>query len=244
MKLSKQEKAARKAAFRTMPTAKKLDHIFTYYKWPILLALIAVFILGSVLQRKLTQKEPVLYLALANVSVGSEVENKLITDFISFTGSNHKRQEVYLYRDLYLSENADTLNHEYAYASQMKIMGSIQAKKLDVTIMNREAYDIFSQKGYLADLSELLSGIPDLREQIKPLLTENEVIISDNSLEVMLREAEEEIRVTETVQNAIDLSSLTLFQNAGFDGEVYLGLVANTPRKEMAVRFIQYLSVS
>ena len=123
-------------------------------------------------------------------------------------------------------------------------MGAIQAKKLDVTIMNREAYDIFSQKGYLADLSELLSGIPDLREQIKPLLTENEVIISDNSLEVMLREAEEEIRVTETVQNAIDLSSLTLFQNAGFDGEVYLGLVANTPRKDMAVRFIQYLSVS
>ena len=100
MKLSEQEKAARKAAFRTMPTAKKLDHIFTYYKWPILLALIAVFILGSVLQRKLTQKEPVLYLALVNVSVGSEVENKLSTDFISFTGSDQKRQEVYLYRDL------------------------------------------------------------------------------------------------------------------------------------------------
>ena len=109
MKLSEQEKAAKKAAFRAMPTAKKLEHIFTYYKWPILLALIALFILGTTLRRTLTQKEPVLYLALVNVGVGSEMENSLNDGFLRYTGADRKRQEVYLYRDLYLSENADTL---------------------------------------------------------------------------------------------------------------------------------------
>ena len=34
MKLPEQEKAAQKAAFRAMSPAKKLDHLYTYYKWP------------------------------------------------------------------------------------------------------------------------------------------------------------------------------------------------------------------
>ena len=34
MKLSEQEKAAHKAAFRSMRPAEKLEYIYTYYKWP------------------------------------------------------------------------------------------------------------------------------------------------------------------------------------------------------------------
>ena len=40
MKLPEQEKAAHRAAFRKMSGREKLDHIFTYYKWPILLGLV------------------------------------------------------------------------------------------------------------------------------------------------------------------------------------------------------------
>ena len=241
MKLSEQEKAAKKAAFRAMPTAKKLEHIFTYYKWPILLALIALFILGTTLRRTLTQKEPVLYLALVNVGVGSEMENSLNDGFLRYTGADRKRQEVYLYRDLYLSENADTLNHEYAYASRMKLMGSIQTQKLDIAIMNREAYDLCSQKSYLAELPALLADDLSLLEQLTPLLTENEVVLSDNSIDVMLKVAEEEVRVTESVPNALRLSPLPLFRDAGFDSEIYLGILVNSRRTEAALDYIRYL---
>ena len=241
MKLSEQEKAAKKAAFRAMPTAKKLEHIFIYYKWLILLGLIALFIFGTTLRRTLTQKEPVLYLALVNVGVGSEMESSLNDGFLRYAGADGKRQEVYLYRDLYLSENADTLNHEYAYASRMKLMGSIQTKKLDIAIMNREAYDLCSQKGYLADLPALLADDPALLEQLTPLLTENEVVLSDNSIDVMLKVAEEEVRVTQSVPNALSLSSLPLFQQAGFDSEIYLGILVNSQRTETALDYIRYL---
>ena len=114
------------------------------------------------------------------------MESSLNDGFLRYAGADGKRQEVYLYRDLYLSENADTLNHEYAYASRMKLMGSIQTQKLDIAIMNREAYDLCSQKGYLADLPALLADDPTLLEQLTPLLTENEVVLSDNSIDVML----------------------------------------------------------
>ena len=242
MKLPEQEKAAQKAAFRAMSPAKKLEHIYTYYKWPILLGLIALAVLLSVLNRELTKKDPVLYLALVNVVVGEDAESALTDGFLAYSQADPRREEVYLYRDLYLSEDADVLDHEYAYASQMKLTGAIQAQKLDVVVMNREAYDIFSAHGYLADLSAPAdeSGRP-WPSQLAPLLTENEVILSDNSLEIMLGEAIEAERVVRSVPNAAAADALPLFQGAGFDGELYIGVVANSPRAGQAAQFLQYL---
>ncbi len=242
MKLPEKEKAAQRAAFRAMRPAQKLDHILTYYKWPILLGLIALVILGSVLHRQLTKKEPVLYLAFLNVSLGEDLEAHLTADYLAEAGFDGKKQEIYLYRDLYISENADTLNHEYAYASKMKLTGAISAKKMDLVLMNREAYDVLSQKAYLLDLSALLEARdPELLERLSPLLTKNEVVLSDNTLEVLLGEAEEERRITEEVRNAISIVSLPAFRNAGFDGEVYLGIISNSERPEEALRFLRYL---
>lgn len=44
-------------------------------------------------------------------------------------------------------------DHEYAYASKMKLFAAINAKQLDLVLMNREAYDLCSQSGFLMDLS-------------------------------------------------------------------------------------------
>ena len=46
MKLPEKEKAAQRAAFRKMSPAEKIDHIYTYYKWPIFLALALLILLG------------------------------------------------------------------------------------------------------------------------------------------------------------------------------------------------------
>lgn len=235
MKLPEQEKAAYKAAFRAMTPAKKAEHIFTYYKWQIFLGLLLLIILVSILHRKLTQKEPVLYLAVINVALGEDVEKQLTEDFLAEAGFNSRRQEVYLYRDLYLSEDADTLNHEYAYASKMKLTGAISAEKLDLALMNREAYDLLSRQGCLLELSSLPAAL-------SALVTENEVILSDNSLDYLLGNAEEEQLVTETVPNALAIASLPVFQSAGFDGELYLGVIANSPRQENAAAYLNFIA--
>ena len=83
MKLPEKEKAAQKAAFHAMSPAKKAEHIYTYYKWPILLVLLALIVLGSVLHRQLTKKDPVLYLAFLNVSVGEDLERQLTADYLT-----------------------------------------------------------------------------------------------------------------------------------------------------------------
>ena len=179
-----------------MSPADKLDYIMSYYKWPILLAVILLLILGSAARRQLTKKEPVIYLALA------------------------------------------VLNHEYAYASRMKLMGAIQAQKLDVVLMNREAYDLLSASGYLLNLGEF---VPD-SDPIRALLTANAVVVSDNAIEWQLNVASSHERVTETVQNGLALSGCPLFLTAGFKEDVYAGVIANSPRPAEALRYLQYLS--
>ena len=234
VKLSEEEKAAHKAAFQAMTPAEKADHIFTYHKWTILLVLLALLIIGSIVHRQLTQKKPVLYLAVINVSLGEDVQKQLTQDFLTETGGDARRQEVYLYRDLYLSEDADALNHEYAYASKVKLTGAISAGKLDLVLMNREAYDIFSRQGYLMELTSL-------SDALSPYITENEVILSDNSVDYLLGNAEEEKVVTEAVPNSLAVSSLPLFRDAGFDGDLYLAVVSGSPRQEEADAYLRYV---
>ena len=245
MKLTKEQKAAHKAAFRTMSPADKLDYIMSYYKWPILLAVILLLILGSAARRQLTKKEPVIYLALADVVAGEDLENALTAGFLRAEGANPGRQEVYLYRDLYLSDEADVLNHEYAYASRMKLMGAVQAQKLDVVLMNREAYDLLSRSGYLLELSPaLFTENAALYAQVLPILSSNEVVLSDNNIEYQLGEAETLEVETETVRNALDVSSLPLFARAGFPDAVYLGVIANSERLANCIEFVSYVSGS
>ena len=232
MKLTEKEKAARRAAFRALSPEKKLDHIWTYYKWPILLTLIAAIVLGSAIHRRLTQKEPALYLAMVNVAVGEDLERGLTVDYLAFSGGDPRREEIYLYRDLYLSGNADTVNHEYAYASRMKVMGALQAQKLDLFLMNQEAYDLLSGSGWLLELSALSP---------EATLVSNEVVVEDNVIDWQLGEAKEHTVVTETAYNAIAVNDLPLFADAGFDGDIYLGVAANTPRSELCADYIRYL---
>ena len=77
---------------------------------------------------------------------------------------------------------------------------------------------------------------------LPPLFVSNEVVVSDNAIEWQLNEAATHERVTETVQNALAMSDCPLFQAAGFEGNVYAGVIANSPRPAEALRYLQYLS--
>ena len=139
-----------------------------------------------------------------------------------------------------MSDDPSAENHEYGYASKLKLMAAIEAKQLDIVLMNKEAYDICSQKGYLLEFPDLL---PDSQYRfLEPNLTTNTVILEDNAIEYALREANRYQAVTEEVTNGIDVSTFPLFQEAGFSDPVYLGVVANSPRLPAVMQYISYLA--
>ena len=244
MKLTRQERAALRAAFQKMSLADKAEYIYSYYKLPILLGLIALFLLCSTVYQQLTKKEAVLYLACINVSVGDDLGAELNGGFISASGTDPKKAEVSLYHGLYLSDDPSPENHEYGYASKLKLMAAIEAKQLDVVLMNQEAYDIFSQKGYLLDFHRLLSSNDSLRRYLEPYLTANTVILEDNAIEYALNEAHQYQAVTEEVTNGINVSIFPMLWEFGFSDSVYLGVVANSPRLPAAIQYIEYLAAS
>lgn len=234
MKRSPEEIAALRESFRKMDTAHKIEHIYTYYKWFIILGIAALWILGSTVHRQVTQKEPVLYLGLANVTVGTELEQSLTTGFLEHEGLNSKKQEVYVYSGLYLSKDPSMEDHQYSYASQMKVMAALNAQRMDVVLMNQESYDLLSQSGYLMELT-------GLSEALAPFLIQNEVVVEDNFIDVQLNNETEHHRTTRPAINGIDVSQFPLFQDAGFDGTVYAGIIGNTPRTETALAYLEYL---
>lgn len=244
MKLSPEERRHRRQRFQQMRPREKWEHIWTYYKAPIFLAVAVLVLLLSGAHRALTKKEPALYIACINVAAGDTLEQQLSDRYFSFAGLDPHRYQLLFYRDLYLSENPSAMDHEYAYASRMKVLAAINAKQLDLVLMNREAYDLCSGSGYLMELDTLFSEANPQKKALLPLLTENLVILEDNAIEFSLNQAAEYQTVTYPAVNALDLSGLSVFAQAGFSDRVYLGIVANTPRLAACEDFLLSLTDS
>lgn len=240
MRRDETDKLAAKAAYRELSFPQKLGHIWLYHKWTILLSLTALLVLGSVIWRVTHRKDPVLYLAMINVSLGEELDAAVGPGFLDYAGFDREKQELLIYRDLYLAEETDVTTHRSAYATRIKLMASVEQKQMDLILMSRESYDVLSSQGYLLPVEELLSDAPELSEALTPLITENNVTIEDNSIEYQLREAEELVIVTESVGNALRLDTLPLFSGQ-FQEPLYLGVVANTPRRALCLDYLRYL---
>lgn len=238
MKLTASERVERREAFRRMSAADKIDYIVSYYKLPIILTLLFVYVLCYGAYQHFSKKEVLLYVACVNVTLSEETAEALSGGFIRASEGNVKTETVFLYHNLYLSDNPALANHEYAYASRLKLLAAANTEQIDVLLMNREAYDLLSESGYLLDLSSsLLEREPNFRK----FLTANKVILEDNSLDLALGKAEDYRATTFYEENALEVSQFPLFLNAGFTDSIFLGVIQNSPRMDAAMKYITYL---
>lgn len=233
---------AERQKLRALHGRKKLRYLWDYYKFPFAVLCIAVYIIGYAIYGHATHKETLLYTALVNVNAGEELTADLSSRFLEAEHADSAKTELHLYSGLYLTDDADSEWHQYTYASQMKILASIDAEELDVVLMNREAFDAFSQNGYLCDLSGLLEDSdPDLYSRLRNSLVTNISILEDNSADLAFDDTVTYQAETEEYPMGLDLSSCPVIKSAGFGDTVYLGVIANSPRKEAAVQYLAYL---
>lgn len=236
MRLSERERSANRAAFCSMGPRQKLEYVLAYYKLPLVLALIASIVLGTIVHGTLTHKTPVLYVAYANVAPRDELDTTLTIGFLEHRGADPRVHEVVAYHDLYLSDKASQPDHQYAYASRLKLMAAIDNGQLDIVLMNREAYDLLSASGYLLDLDKARQGNEALLETLSPYLVSNTVIPSDAHTEA----GEDSTRSIDST-NAVDVTTVPALSYS-FGGEpLYLGIIANTSRKEVSLTYLAYV---
>lgn len=221
---------------------KKIQYIWDYYKLPIVICLIFLYIISYTIYGRFSQKETLLYTALVNVSASEQLTDELSLGFLDFLDVNSSKKELKLYTGLYLTDNPDSPNYEYTYASRIKTVASIDDEKLDVVLMNKEAFDAFSQNGYLYNMEELLRDTaPEARTEWEPYLVANTVILEDNADEIMLDSSLSYQALTDEFPMGLLISQKGLFKEAGFGDDVYLGVLKNSPRVDMAIEYISYL---
>ena len=138
---------------RSLHGRKKWEHIWAYYKLPIVIVLIIVYILGYAAYRHVTKKEDVLYLGLVNITAGSDLTEQLTTGFAEAQGLT-KKQQVDLLSGLLLSES-EHAEEQYVYASEMKLLGAVSAQRLDIVLMDEYARDRLLAEDYFLDLRTL-----------------------------------------------------------------------------------------
>ena len=242
MKLTPEEKADRRESFRRMNLAGKIDYIFSYYKLALVLILIAVIAAVSLISKAVTHKNVLVYLGIINVAVGEDLQQQLSEAFVLSEDKNPRRNEVYVYSDLYISEDPPQEYHEYSYASRMKMLAAINAKQADVVLLNRESYDLFSRSEYLLDLKELLAqNDPELLQRAEQYLQENDVILKDNVMELRLGTADKYEAEIVRMANGLEVDGLPFFASAGFPEPVYLAVIGNTPRTDNVIAYLEYL---
>ncbi len=155
---------------RSLHGRKRWEHIWAYYKLPIVIALIIVYIFGYAAYRHLTKKEDILYLGMVNVATGADLTEQLTTGFAENQQLTQK-QQVNLLSGLLVtkSENAD---EQYVYASEMKLLGAVSAQRMDVILMDAAARDELLADDYFLDLRTLDASFSDL-----PGLNENGTVL-------------------------------------------------------------------
>ena len=161
MKLSPEERASHREAFRRMNLAEKLDYILSYYRLEIVIGLIAAVALGSILHAVLTRRERVVYIALANVVVSDEAVEALTGGYLRDRGYDEGTFEVGALWGLYLSDAETSADTRLSYASRLKLLGSIDSEQLDVVIMDKAASELLDASGYLLDLGGGATYIAD-----------------------------------------------------------------------------------
>ncbi len=143
--------------------SSKIQYIWDYYKVPLFIAALVIYIIGYIGFRYATHKDILLYIAAVNTPVEKAAEEYIR----SFPESDHaapdadasgergrKNADVSLVKDLYLVSDPDS---------------------------EREAMDAFAAQGFLMPLESVFSDDPQILERLET----GNVILEDNHLDVL-----------------------------------------------------------
>ncbi|MCR4654134.1 MAG: hypothetical protein K5744_10680 [Eubacterium sp.] len=205
-------KTEEKKVFRSLSPKARVRYILDYYKLPLFLTALVLLICVSVIHAKMTRKDAVLGVAAVNFEAGPVLTRKLSSDFLTEAGIDPGRNKINFAGKLVLTGKDEDVSG-YAYASSLKIIAMIEARQMDVAIMNEKAYRIFLAGNYLQKLDR---GITDS-------LPKDNAVLSEEGKAVICR------------------NNSGIFRDSGISGDLYLGIISNTDHPDTAASYLHYL---
>ena len=212
-----------KKDMENMTYGEKLSHIWTYYKWVLVVVLIlimAVSILLAVVQNK--RRIMLLGGVTVNVQLSEEGRTYLTEDYKQLVGTGNERESVVLsHTDI--DDVHNTAVYESNYYAVMSLLALCTNQEVDYLILDQTGFEAMLIQGAYMGLDEVYT--PQELEAMG-----DDVVYAQNRGE----EAPSAI--------AIDITDTAFIQeNAQIKDKVYFVYVANSIRVDTCRAFYEYL---
>ena len=210
-----------KDALRPMPWKKKLEHLWEYYKWVlVVLVVVSTIVYISVVGYSSASVEGLLYGEIVNLSFDTEAVEYLSDDLLEHLNGVKGDQKVSLYMsNLVIGEDSTYDNY---YAPLIRTSSEIENGKLDYLLVDSATLAVYFNEEFLLDLRQLF--------------TPEELALMEENLVYVLYE-----ETGERVPMAINVTDTAFVTNRiTHETTVYLGFVGNTERLETCRIFYDY----
>lgn len=199
---------------KPMSWKQRIDHIWTYYKEVMFLALMGLVVVCAIVGSLINANREILSSGmLVNIAIDQRGYDYLSTEYFEDLGAKKGKQIVELdYANF--SDLEDLSKSEENYTASMVLVGLVSAKRLDYMILDQSGMEFYIPQEVYMDLTQFFTA--EELEELKDKL-------------IYAREEEEE----EPIPVAVDISDLEYVKdNITTEGKIYFALSGSTQRPE------------
>ena len=242
---------------KNAPLKTKIGYIVDYYKWPIIGVVAAVIIITSFIYNQVTKKEDALNGMLINTTrYGStysvEQYESLYFDILQTLNLDPKEYQIELNTSVSLSLSGNSSVSYYDSQSLTVLMTRVGAETIDFLTGNISTMQNLAYRGYLEDLTNLLSEEDYLKYEPYFLYIDNAIIkelqentsFSDDETLIEYPDCDKPETMKEPIPVMIDMSEckvLPEIYNHPEDEALVFGITINAPHVENTTLFLEYL---
>ncbi len=212
-----------KKDMENMTYGEKISHIWTYYKWVLVVVLILIMAV-SVLLASIQNKRRIMLLGgvTVNVQLSEEGRAYLGEDYKQIIGTGNKRETVVL-SHTNIGDLSDTMMYQDNYYAVMSLLALCTNQEVDYLLLDQTGFEaMLIQKAYL---------------KLEEVYTPEEITAMGEDAVFAQMEGEEAPSAI-----AIDITDTAFIQaNAQVKDKVYFVYVINSPRVEACREFFDYL---
>lgn len=208
-------------SFKDISFKKKLEYIWDYHKWKILITLAIVSVLCSAIPAMIeNHKEVALYAAFINTQLTDTSNHPLMMDFIEAKDIDMEGKRTVLDCSMIINHNNPD---QYSMTSSQKMMAMFGADTMDVVVQDIDTCQQYAALGGYMDLEEVLSAELLAKHKDKLLYTDGSENAGSHAY-------------------GIDVSeSPVLKEQEAYIIPAYFSICVNTSQQENAVKFLEYL---
>jgi hypothetical protein len=146
----------KKTDFKALSTKSKLQYIWDYYRWWIVLTVVCAVAVISLIHHYVTYREPALSIVMINSNHYDYSDTLPFHEFLEYAGIDPTENEVEFASTPFFTDGAAISSETY---TDYEVLGvQIAAGDVDVFMGNGTVYMNYVNEGALLDLSTVLSA--------------------------------------------------------------------------------------